>query len=699
MLIFNPFPRTTAIPSVTTSVTFDTSESESSLDSDDAHETPSPPESGEYTSSGSIQHHRIRKRHGNAEGGPGPRAERHRDLQEDSPCLPFDERRFQLDNSADATPVKRGPGRPPGSRNREKPVAQDGKPKNSVGRPRIRPKKPTPPPGAPRRPRGRPRKNSVSVAMSETPVPGGTEEDADHTNEDGAHGHESEAEPQCPQTPSGSRMPQTSPGLDHNRRCNRDNTQAPTNFEEGQEEADMEQHTMTRTARIRSSRPARQEDVRRCIDRIKNDVPTVTLDDDTLLRLLQTRVPGSVTNDKEVMGMVQAEWEASGECLAMRIAPDIRTETRDAWRIGVHLLRCSPIAIISPAWGLYYDNDNRETCLWSRRFSSTLGMIMIHPIWNEDKHSLIRAIQVAVTCRTEEHRPFRMPGGESAIVNCLAREVAHNTNGRSMAEICNSLRRAHGTARTRMTTTTEFAFIKHLAATVSVSSQDLSDALGDDVRLRVQEQDLENIVKAINTFTPFGPPCTPPAAIYQGYLASHDSQPDLGVARIRELYTQSWLIELREKWRHEQEPGHRQSQVLDEPRLIQHGQGHPRAQSGQDSVALSRPTYQALTLPSSRRPAPAANDSQPPKPLSGSIPRSEGVPTWPSTVGSNHGVSPGGSATAADRPRPPPRGPREWREQCAINRRGQAGAGRRYSQPQERSKKRKYNSHLEGERH
>ncbi|GJN76442.1 hypothetical protein PLICBS_010555 [Purpureocillium lilacinum] len=396
--------------------------------------------------------------------------------------------------------------------------------------------------------------------MSETPVPGGTEEDADHTNEDGAHGHESEAEPQCPQTPSGSRMPQTSPGLDHNRRCNRDNTQAPTNFEEGQEEADMEQHTMTRTARIRSSRPARQEDVRRCIDRIKNDVPTVTLDDDTLLRLLQTRVPGSVTNDKEVMGMVQAEWEASGECLAMRIAPDIRTETRDAWRIGVHLLRCSPIAIISPAWGLYYDNDNRETCLWSRRFSSTLGMIMIHPIWNEDKHSLIRAIQVAVTCRTEEHRPFRMPGGESAIVNCLAREVAHNTNGRSMAEICNSLRRAHGTARTRMTTTTEFAFIKHLAATVSVSSQDLSDALGDDVRLRVQEQDLENIVKAINTFTPFGPPCTPPAAIYQGYLASHDSQPDLGVARIRELYTQSWLIELREKWRHEQEPGHRQSQ-------------------------------------------------------------------------------------------------------------------------------------------
>ncbi|OAQ80788.1 hypothetical protein VFPFJ_09242 [Purpureocillium lilacinum] len=460
--------------------------------------------------------------------------------------------------------------------------------------------------------------------MSETPVLGGTEEVAGHASEDGTNGHESEAEPQCPQTPSGSRLPQTSPGLDHYRDCDRGSTQVPTNFEGGQEEADMEQHTMARTARIQSARPAHQEDVRRCINRIKNDIPTVALDDDTLLRLLQTRVPGSVTNDKEVMGMVQAEWETSRECLAMRIAPDIRTETRDAWRISVHLLRCSPIAIISPAWGLYYDNDNRETCLWSRKFSSTLGMIMIHPIWNEDKHSLIRAIQVAVTCRTEEHRPFRMPGGESAIVNCLAREVAHNTNGRSMAEICNSLRRAHGTARTRMTTTTEFAFIKHLAATVSVSSQDLSDALGDDVRLRVQEQDLENIVKAINTFTPFGPPCTPPAAIYQGYLASHDSQPDLGVARIRELYTQSWLIELREKWRHEQEPGHRQSQVLDEPRLIQHGQGHPRPQSGQDSVALSRPTYQALTLPSSRRTAPAANNSQPPKPPSGSILRSEG---------------------------------------------------------------------------
>jgi len=209
-----------------------------------------------------------------------------------------------------------------------------------------------------------------------------------------------------------------------------------------------------------------------------------------------------------------------------------------------------------------------------------------------------------------------MPGGESAIVDCLAREVAHNTSGRSMGEICKSLLTAHETARTRMETTTEFGFIKRLVVTVSVFSQDLPAALGDDVRLRVQEQDLENIVKAINTFTPFGPPCTPPAAIYQAYLASHDSQPDLGVARIRKLYTQSWLIELREKWRHEQEPDRRQSQVLDEPRLIQHGQGHPISQLGQDSVALSRPTYQALTLPSSRRTAPAANNSQPPKPPS-----------------------------------------------------------------------------------
>lgn len=200
------------------SVTFDTSERESSLDSDDAHEIPSPPES-ENTLRQSIQHHRTRKRHGNAERGPGPRAERHRDLQEESPCPPFDERRFQLDNSADATPVNRGPGRPPGSRNREKPAAQDGKPRNPVGRPRIRPKKPTPPPGAPKRPRGRPRKNSVSVAMSETPVLGGTEEVAGHASEDGTNGYESEAEPQCPQTPSGSRLPQTSPGLDHNRDC------------------------------------------------------------------------------------------------------------------------------------------------------------------------------------------------------------------------------------------------------------------------------------------------------------------------------------------------------------------------------------------------------------------------------------------------------------------------------------------------
>jgi len=88
-----------------------------------------------------------------------------------------------------------------------------------VGRPRIRPKKPTPPPGAPKRPRGRPRKNSVSVAMSETPVLGGTEEVAGHASEDGTNGYESEAEPQCPQTPSGSRLPQTSPGLDHNRDC------------------------------------------------------------------------------------------------------------------------------------------------------------------------------------------------------------------------------------------------------------------------------------------------------------------------------------------------------------------------------------------------------------------------------------------------------------------------------------------------
>lgn len=187
------------------------------------------------------------------------------------------------------------------------------------------------------------------------------------------------------------------------------------------------------------------------------------------------------------------------------------------WRLSCTLMRCSPVAIISPQHGLLYDGveltheisprDHGECSLWSEAFCKALSSLIVHSFWRGNAKLLSTCIQYSVVCRTDDRQPWKMAMDPSS---CLDMEnmrdiaVSHRSRHIHLAQTdFNASQTAHGRVLSL-----EYEFISYLGSIIEKPFVSYAQKQSDSHPhvYAVRTADLNTILHALNTFKPNGFP-------------------------------------------------------------------------------------------------------------------------------------------------------------------------------------------------
>ncbi|KAL3952934.1 hypothetical protein ACCO45_012877 [Purpureocillium lilacinum] len=239
---------------------------------------------------------------------------------------------------------------------------------------------------------------------------------------------------------------------------------------------------------------------------------------------------------------VQAQWAASDEKRSLEAASWIERVIA-LWK----LFRCSPVAIMSPAYNLWIDASNPGEVFWPVTFCEALSHLVAHPIWRGNKALLRRAIQLAVACRTDNRASWTMDQPEmcGAIVAIAQFFLVDNREHAPKHWV----EQAFKEVPNGKVACPEACFLRHLATVCSPKKPQRTD----DTRFLVRRKDLVNITKAVETFGEgFFPSTNSVPAMYYAYLAARSGHTaPVGEARTKELHGLAWKHEMRRAKRRE----------------------------------------------------------------------------------------------------------------------------------------------------
>ncbi|KZZ88331.1 hypothetical protein AAL_08094 [Moelleriella libera RCEF 2490] len=133
-------------------------------------------------------------------------------------------------------------------------------------------------------------------------------------------------------------------------------------------------------------------------------------------------------------------WAASSIKIAFEVISPENTELQKLWRASCRLMKCSPLAIISPRFGLIYDSPGRGQ-LWPPEFCEALRALVCHSSWRGNALSLSTFIQYAVVCRIDDRQPWHMAMNKSSCQDIEAmRSLAACIRQEHIHDVCTTYR-------------------------------------------------------------------------------------------------------------------------------------------------------------------------------------------------------------------------------------------------------------------
>ncbi|PWI72312.1 uncharacterized protein PCL_10935 [Purpureocillium lilacinum] len=147
-------------------------------------------------------------------------------------------------------------------------------------------------------------------------------------------------------------------------------------------------------------------------------------DSDTVLNI----IIGSASPEFDRFWTHADEWRLQNRYTSSGLAQEVRSirgahsHMRQLWKTSCWEMRCSPLAIVSPRYGMSFQSVTRgrrtptQTTapaerLWSKHFCLDLNDLVSHPVWEGESSMLATALQATVIHRTDDRRPW--------IIRCL----------------------------------------------------------------------------------------------------------------------------------------------------------------------------------------------------------------------------------------------------------------------------------------
>jgi hypothetical protein len=114
---------------------------------------------------------------------------------------------------------------------------------------------------------------------------------------------------------------------------------------------------------------------------------------------------------KSLPQAAQDQWKDGPERAAFNKLDNPHPTLLGLWKVSVHLYKCSPLAIISPQYSMYYTpakaSETGDAALWSQAFCTRLTMLLPHPFWGKPPAMLTFFIRFAAVYRTDYRHALR----------------------------------------------------------------------------------------------------------------------------------------------------------------------------------------------------------------------------------------------------------------------------------------------------
>ncbi|KID91875.1 hypothetical protein MGU_00786 [Metarhizium guizhouense ARSEF 977] len=116
-----------------------------------------------------------------------------------------------------------------------------------------------------------------------------------------------------------------------------------------------------------------------------------------------------------------------------------------AWKLCCNFLHATPIAILSPRYGITCEgSESRATArsgnqyaLWSEAFCQALSGLVCHPIWGQKAKRLTAAIQFAAICRLDDRRPWTLASYSTSCRDMKRlRQIVSSQRNQPLHELC-----------------------------------------------------------------------------------------------------------------------------------------------------------------------------------------------------------------------------------------------------------------------
>ncbi|KAJ6438917.1 MFS hexose transporter [Purpureocillium lavendulum] len=250
---------------------------------------------------------------------------------------------------------------------------------------------------------------------------------------------------------------------------------------------------------------------------------------------------------------VQAEWDEKLKASIHGMRNEKRSRLLALWKTSLHLFRCSPVAIVSPAFRLWVTPANEDDLAWSTYFCQKLERLIAHPIWRGKKAQLRRAIQLACICRVNNTSSWQMERMEAcgAIGSMVQLFATGGRNQPAKHFVDMAINSLDGTG---FDPCTEATFLQHLA---SVCSPKTPPNATEDAQLQAKTKDLDKIVEALETFPGnYAMSTGSVKTIHDAYMAARRSSYQEATApwkhaTMLRLHEQAWKHEMRRAKRRE----------------------------------------------------------------------------------------------------------------------------------------------------
>ncbi|KAG5997709.1 hypothetical protein E4U52_003285 [Claviceps spartinae] len=287
---------------------------------------------------------------------------------------------------------------------------------------------------------------------------------------------------------------------------------------------------------------------------------------------------------------LMATWNNSSTKLALARIGSQNQELQKVWRVSCTLMQCSPVAIISPQYGLIYDgfhftndqSDQNESPLWSEEFCKALHALVVHSFWRGDVRLLVTVIQYAVICRTDDRQPWEMAMRQSS---CLDIEALRGLAASHRTTHIHSLQQDINVSQadSGKDLSLEYEFFNYLGSVIKKPSYGYAVKQSDEhpPAYHVQTADLKTILRALNIFNLHGFPLFTHSEIF--LMASKSAPLSYvfpAVNEVCELHMRSFLHETRSAYRKVRAVRKSTSQTPRAPRDLSYGR---LASSGTDT--------------------------------------------------------------------------------------------------------------------